>query len=101
MVREARKRGLGLPHTARALVIERLHDLEETEQLTLAEQWQRMQAWASWKAAIDGKNTEVSWDDVDASFERPSAIRSARTGNVANEAASRTTAEAGCEPRRS
>ncbi len=68
---EARRRGLKLSPAIRALVAERLGELEESEALSRTEQWQRAQAWAAWEAGERGENREIGWDAVEAEFERP------------------------------
>jgi hypothetical protein len=46
--RHAKKHHLKLATAARSLVEERLSELEQSEQLTRAEEWQRAQVWATW-----------------------------------------------------
>ena len=62
----------------RALVTERLGELEAAEELSRAEMWQRAQAWAAWEAAEHASNAEVAWDAVEAEFDRPAARRPRR-----------------------
>jgi hypothetical protein len=56
-----------------------IHGVEDAKQLTLAERWQGAQARASWNAAVEGKNPEVSWEEVDASFDTRSARKHRRS----------------------
>lgn len=66
---EAKRRGLKLSPAIRALVAERLAELEDAETLSRVEQWQRAQAWAAWEASQRGDDPEVEWDAVEAEFE--------------------------------
>jgi hypothetical protein len=75
---EAERRGLKLSPAMRALVAERLEQIEQTETLSRTELWQRAQAWAAWEAADAGRNPEVSWVAVEAEFERPARPRRRR-----------------------
>jgi len=77
---EARRRGLKLSPAIRALVAERLGQIEDEETLSHVERWQRAQAWAAWEAAEHGKNDEVAWDAVEAEFE-PAARPRRRRGS--------------------
>lgn len=63
----------------RALVAERLGELDDAEALSRAEQWQRAQAWAAWEAAQRGENLEVEWETVEVAFEKPTRARRRRT----------------------
>ncbi len=45
---EAARRGLKLSPAIRVLVSERLQEIEDSEQMSRAEEWQRAQAWATW-----------------------------------------------------
>jgi hypothetical protein len=47
--RHAAKHHLKLATAVRSLVEERLSELEQSEQLTRAEEWQRAQVWAAWE----------------------------------------------------
>ena len=47
--RHATKHHLKLATAVRSLVEERLSELEQTDQLTRAEEWQRAQVWATWE----------------------------------------------------
>ena len=73
---EARRRGLKLSPALHVLIRERFSEIEETEGLTRAEEWQRAQAWATWEAVRAGREKEVSWDDLEADYE--AARRKAR-----------------------
>ena len=64
VVREAKRRGLGVSPVLRTLVAERLRQLEEEAELSEIERWQRAEAWKSWKEGSD-----ATWDEVDAAFE--------------------------------
>ncbi len=75
--REAARRSLKLSTVLRALADERLCELDEREGLTLAEQWQRTEAWAAWTAHQSGENPEVEWKTVDARFQDADAGTSA------------------------
>ena len=75
---EARRRGMKLSPAIRALVTERLGELEHAEELSRAEMWQRAQSWAAWEAAERGSNIEVGWDAVEAEFEPTAAPRTRR-----------------------
>lgn len=84
--REAARRSLKLSTVLRALAAERLRELEEVERMTEAEEWQRAQAWGSWERHREGSNPEVSWDEVEAVFDR--AARPA--GSVRRRSSSKT-----------
>ena len=47
--RHATKHHLKLATAVRSLVEQRLSELEASEQLTQAEEWQRAQVWATWE----------------------------------------------------
>ena len=47
--RHATKHHLKLATAVRSLVEDRLSELEQSEQLTRAEEWQRAQVWATWE----------------------------------------------------
>ena len=66
---EAKKRGMKLSPALRMLVHERVQELEDDEQLSRAEQWQRAQAWATWEKIKTGDVAEVSSDELDAEFD--------------------------------
>jgi hypothetical protein len=67
---EAKRRGLKLSSTLRALASERLEELADQAELSRAEEWQRAQAWATWDKVEAGGTNEVSRDDLRASFDR-------------------------------
>lgn len=67
---EAKRRGLKLSTAIRALVSERIRMVEESEELTQAEQWQRAQAWATWQKIQSGNRHEVSEPEIDAVFDQ-------------------------------
>lgn len=63
--RVARQRTMGVSTAIRALVEERLADLERAEDLHAAREWQEAQAMAAWtKHQADGE--AVSWDELEA-----------------------------------
>lgn len=64
VVREAKRRGLGVSPVLRTLVSERLRQLDEQSELSEVERWQRAEAWKSWK-----ESSESTWDEVHAAFE--------------------------------
>jgi hypothetical protein len=68
--REARRRGLPLSTAVRALVAERVREIDEAAELTAAEQWQRAQAWSEWERVRSGASAEVEWDELMAEFSR-------------------------------
>jgi len=61
------------------LVSERVREIEEAQELTQAEHWQRAQAWATWQKIQSGDRREVSEAQVEAVFDRALA-RSRRRG---------------------
>jgi hypothetical protein len=75
VAREARRRGLALSTTLRALVVERMREIAEEEELSHAEIWQRAQAWATWDRIRRGDRREVSRAELHAVFDRASAKR--------------------------
>lgn len=48
---------------ARVLLDERLRDLEDSRDLSRAEEWQRSQAWSVWEAIEAGDRRDVPMDD--------------------------------------
>jgi hypothetical protein len=72
---EAKRRGLKLSSTLRALANERLDELADAEQLGRAEQWQRAQAWSTWEKIEAGDRREVSRSELRATFDRFSRKR--------------------------
>jgi hypothetical protein len=66
--RVARQRTMGVSTAIRALVEERLADLERAEDLHAAREWQEAQAMAAWtKHQADGE--AVSWDELEAGLD--------------------------------
>lgn len=76
LVAEARKRGLPLSTAVRVLVAERVKELDEDEELTLADRWQREQAWSTWETLRAGAIEEASRREIDGDFE--AALRTVR-----------------------
>ncbi len=68
--REASRRDLKLSTVLRVLADERLHQINEDDRLTAAEEWQRAQAWGSWERYREGENPEVPWESVSAAFDK-------------------------------
>ncbi len=66
---EAKRRGLKLSSTLRALATERLKELDDSEELGRAEQWQRRQAWAEWEKIRAGDDREASLTDLGRAFD--------------------------------
>ena len=77
---EARRRGLKLSTAIRALVSERVRDIEEAQELTQAEQWQRAQAWATWEKIQSGDRREVFDAEIEAVFGRALTRSHRRSG---------------------
>jgi predicted DNA-binding protein len=70
--KQARKRSLKLSTAMRTLLEERLRELEDEDQLSRAEEWQRKQIWAAWEQwerEPGNKNREVPWQDLTALFD--------------------------------
>lgn len=85
LAKQAKKRALKLSTTLRLLAEERLQQLDDDDQLSRAEQWQREQAWEAYDAYLRGENPEVGWDRITAIFDRalgrsPSTNRSRPSG---------------------
>jgi predicted DNA-binding protein len=57
-------RQLKLATAARSLIDERLREVEDSVQLSEAEEWQRAQAWATWEKLKAGKVATVSQAEV-------------------------------------
>ena len=72
---EAKRRGLKLSPAVRALVAERVEELEDQQRLTAAEEWQRREAWATWEKTKRGRPAEVGHEELRAAF---AAARSSR-----------------------
>ena len=70
LARQANERGLKMATAARVLLDERLRDLEDARDLSLAEEWQRAQAWAVWDAIQAGDQTDVPMDEFRRATER-------------------------------
>jgi hypothetical protein len=66
---EARRRGLKLSTTVRVLVTERLQEIEEANELTRTEHWQRAQAWTTLESIRAGDRREASQAEIDDVFE--------------------------------
>ena len=64
----ARQRGLKLSPAVRALVAERIGELDDQERLTAAEKWQRQQAWATGEGMNQGSPAEAGHDELRAAF---------------------------------
>ena len=82
IAREAAHRELKLSTTLRVLASERLQEIEDAEQLSRAEEFQRAQAWASWEGLQAGTVSEVSLAEIDEVFtarRRPRARARTRT----------------------
>ena len=73
---EAKRRGLGLSPVIRALVAERMAELDDAAQLSRAEEWQRAEAWATWERMKAGDVREVSKAELAADFDE--ALQKAR-----------------------
>ena len=65
---EAKRRGLKLSPAVRALVAERVEQLEDQQRLTAAEEWQRREAWATWAKAKRVRPAEASREELRAAF---------------------------------
>lgn len=63
-------RQLKLATAARALIDERLREVEDQVQMTEAEEWQRAQAWATWEKMKEGKGRTVTRAQVMSAFSR-------------------------------
>jgi predicted DNA-binding protein len=64
------KRQLKLATAARALIDERLTEVEDQVQLTEAEEWQRAQAWGTWEKLKEGRQGTVSRAEVMSVFSK-------------------------------
>lgn len=65
---EAKRRRPKLSPAVRALVAERVEELEDQQRLTAAEKWQRREAWATWEKAKRGRPAEASREELRAAF---------------------------------
>lgn len=63
-------RQLKLATAARALIDERLREVEDVVHLTEAEEWQRAQAWATWEKLKEGRTRTVSRSEVMSVFSK-------------------------------
>jgi predicted DNA-binding protein len=61
---------LKLATAARALIDQRLGEVEDSVLLTEAEEWQRAQAWATWEKLKEGKTRTLSRAEVMSVFGR-------------------------------
>jgi hypothetical protein len=57
---QGKRRGLKLSTALRALVTERLEQLEDEERQTASEVWQRQQAWSTWEKVKKGPPEEAT-----------------------------------------
>lgn len=73
---EAQRRGLRLSPTVRALLQERVEEIEDAAHLHTAEAFQREQALATWEEMKAGDLAEVTGEQIDAEFDR--ALRAIR-----------------------
>ena len=67
-------RQLKLATAARALIDERLREVEDQVQLTAAEEWQRAQAWATWEKLKEGKSRTVTRAEVMSAFTKRAPV---------------------------
>jgi hypothetical protein len=74
---EARRRHLKLSSVVRVLAAERVAQIDASEELSAAQEWQRDQAWAAWDALRGGDRREATRADIDRDFDR-AAARAAR-----------------------
>ncbi|WP_437854781.1 hypothetical protein [Sorangium sp. So ce363] len=72
---EAKKRGLKLSPAIRALLSERVQEIDDAEQLSRAEEWQRAQVWAVWERMKAGDHDEAARQEIDSIFDE--ALRDA------------------------
>lgn len=56
---QAERRNLKMATAARIFLDERVRELEETELLSQAEEWQRAQAWGTWEKIKAGDEQDV------------------------------------------
>lgn len=76
--REAAKRGLPLSTAVRALVAERVQEIDEAAELGAADMWQRAQAWRDWEKVRSGQMAEVTRAELMAELEAPPSRRARR-----------------------
>jgi hypothetical protein len=62
---QADKRKLKMATAARVLLDERLAELEDSDALSRAEEWQRAQAWATWEKIQAGDTRDVPMERLD------------------------------------
>jgi hypothetical protein len=67
---EAQRRGLRLSPTVRALLQERVEEIEDGDRLRAAETFQREQALATWEEMKAGDLAEVTGEQIDAEFDQ-------------------------------
>jgi hypothetical protein len=67
---EARRRGLELNLAVQVLLRERVNEIDDFDQLTDAEQWQRTEAWSTWQSIANGDVAEVPKSEIDAEFDQ-------------------------------
>jgi hypothetical protein len=67
--REAKKRGLKISPTIRALVAERVREIDDESALDRALEWQRAAAWATWESTQRGDVSD-DFSELDAVFDR-------------------------------
>jgi len=60
----AASKQLKVATAARALIDERLREVEDDARLSEAEEWQRAQAWATWEKLREGKGATVSRAEI-------------------------------------
>ncbi len=63
-------RQLDLGSAARALIDERLREVEDATHLTEGEEWQRAQAWATWEKLKESQGRTVSRAEVTSVFSK-------------------------------
>jgi hypothetical protein len=61
LVQQADRRELKLATAARVLLAEHLDELEDSDRLERAAEWQKAQAWATWERIEAGDRGEVPW----------------------------------------
>lgn len=66
----AASRQLKVATAARALIDERLREVEDLVHLSEAEEWQRAQAWATWEKLKEGRGRAVSRAEVMSVFSK-------------------------------
>jgi hypothetical protein len=61
---QATKRRLKVATAARVFLDEHMSELEQTAELSAAEEWQRAQAWATWEKMKSGDLREATIEDL-------------------------------------